>query len=177
MIDPVLTCLAVWCIDRPERNSLPSYYNVALNFDVQPTSMTLIISPASIYSQWASELQKHAPSLRVLLYTSLRAVKEDVTCQQLSLDYDIILTTFDVLRSEVGIARKPHEKSLRCVIIILGLTVSIFTVIILPLTGAFQGRGENIDDLCWFNSSSCASSWTKLSPSAIRSRSHQKQRL
>lgn len=117
MVSPQLHCPSAdpsRCTDPdPSRNSLPVYFNPAVDSSVQPTSLTLIIAPSAIVAQWHSEIAKHAPSLRVLRYENTKAIKETWTPAYIAQRYDIILTTFDVLRREVVLARKPHERALR----------------------------------------------------------------
>ncbi|KAM0747530.1 hypothetical protein T439DRAFT_328769 [Meredithblackwellia eburnea MCA 4105] len=97
----------------PERNLLPSYFDPQLDSIVQPSGVTLIIAPAAIIAQWYSEIQKHAPTLRVLRYESIKSIKDTMTARVIASQFDVIITTFDVLRREVVFARKPHERALR----------------------------------------------------------------
>lgn len=70
-----LEVIALILLNRDEgRNDLESYFDEGLNTTVQPTGMTLIVTPASIIEQWASELARHAPSLRVLRYEVCRRI-------------------------------------------------------------------------------------------------------
>lgn len=101
-------------LDRePERNLLPAYRDPETDTMVQPTDLTLIITPAAIINQWATELAKHSPGLRVLRYEAVKSIDERWKPLYIAKKYDIILTTFDVLRKEVTIARKPHERNTR----------------------------------------------------------------
>ncbi|KAI8926557.1 SNF2 family N-terminal domain-containing protein [Entophlyctis helioformis] len=58
---------------------------------------TLVITPAAIMDQWESELGMHAPSLRPIDPTQ----------------YDVVLTTYEVLRREVHAARTGHDERSR----------------------------------------------------------------
>ena len=53
---------------QPQRLTLPKYYDPDLQADVQPTNLTMIVAPTAIVGQWSDEIQRHAPSLRVLTY-------------------------------------------------------------------------------------------------------------
>lgn len=97
----------------PERDRLPPYHSDAVASIVHPTHMTLIIAPSAIVGQWRNEIQRHAPSLRVCMYTGIKQLNVQITAKNISNNYDIMLTTYDVLRNEVAIARKPHERSMR----------------------------------------------------------------
>ncbi|KAK4051523.1 hypothetical protein OIO90_004737 [Microbotryomycetes sp. JL221] len=97
----------------PERSSLPSYFNAATDTHPQPTGLTLIIAPSTLTGQWQSEIARHAPSLRVLRYEGVRKMHPDWTPLDIADKYDVLLTTYEILRREVVLARKPHERALR----------------------------------------------------------------
>ncbi|KAG0321928.1 hypothetical protein BGZ99_003598 [Dissophora globulifera] len=63
------------------------------------SAATLIITPISILHQWASEIENHAPSLRVFVYTD--TAYEQITAEQLA-RYDVVLTTYPVLSKEIN---------------------------------------------------------------------------
>lgn len=75
---------------------------------------TLIVSPKSISGQWLSEVKNHiskGAKFKVLVY---KGVKIDGFLQPYNYcDYDLILTTYDVLRSELDLAETHERKSLR----------------------------------------------------------------
>ena len=73
-----------------------------------PCKTTLIVSPASIVFQWVSELEQHAPDLKVCVYEGIKV--KDVTPEELSA-FDVVLTTYEVLRKEVHYAQ--DEESTR----------------------------------------------------------------
>ncbi|XP_037698189.1 E3 ubiquitin-protein ligase SHPRH [Choloepus didactylus] len=75
------------------------------------TGATLIISPSSICHQWVEEISRHvqASSLRVLVY---QGVKKDGFLQPHFLaEQDIVIITYDVLRSELNYVDIPHSSS------------------------------------------------------------------
>ena len=80
---------------------------------MQPSGLTLIIAPTAIVGQWASEIARLAPGLRVLRYEGVKGLKDAHTAQYLAKRFDVVLTTFDVLRKEVAFARKPAQRGLR----------------------------------------------------------------
>lgn len=53
---------------EPERSRMPPYYVPAVDLEVRPSGLTLIVCPLAILRQWNSEMKKHAPGLRVLIY-------------------------------------------------------------------------------------------------------------
>ena len=81
-------------------------------------SATLIITPPAILQQWRNELQRLAPSLSVFVYKGLRveAGKSDhEALMSRCMQHDIVLTTYNVIASEIYYAEAPdrnlrHEK-------------------------------------------------------------------
>ncbi|GJJ71560.1 E3 ubiquitin-protein ligase SHPRH [Entomortierella parvispora] len=63
------------------------------------SSATLIITPPSILHQWASEIENHAPTLRVFLYVD--EVHRSISAEELA-SYDIVLTTYPALAKEIN---------------------------------------------------------------------------
>lgn len=98
---------------QPHRTSLPAYFDPDLIADIQPSDITLVIAPKAIVAQWQGEIQKHAPSLRVLMYEKVGKLKDNQTAKFIAKNYDIVLTTYDALSTEIHFARKPHERALR----------------------------------------------------------------
>ncbi|KAJ6263409.1 hypothetical protein Dda_1972 [Drechslerella dactyloides] len=110
--------------------------------EVRASGSTLIICPPSIIQQWTSELALHAPGLRVLEYKGTRDLVQRVSqrrtgdrgkvsngqyldkilqLQQIPnselvdylLEYDIVLSSYNVLASELHYAERPPERSMR----------------------------------------------------------------
>ncbi|XP_075059698.1 E3 ubiquitin-protein ligase SHPRH [Mixophyes fleayi] len=76
-----------------------------------PTGATLIISPSSICHQWVDEINRHvrSSSLRVMVY---QGVKKHGFLQPLMLaEQDVVITTYDVLRTELNYVDIPHSNS------------------------------------------------------------------
>ncbi|KAK6354303.1 hypothetical protein TWF730_008713 [Orbilia blumenaviensis] len=109
---------------------------------IQVSASTLIICPPSIMQQWINELELHAPGLRVLKYDGTRELtqlvyrKKNGTNGRISnnkykelaselqsipnselieylLEYDIVLSSYTVLASELHYAERPPDRSLR----------------------------------------------------------------
>lgn len=111
--------------------------------NVRASGSTLIICPPSIMQQWVSELQLHAPSLRVFRYNGTRdllqiiynkkkgngkrrvgndrylelsTVLQDISNVELVehlLQYDIILSSYNVLAQELPYAERPPDRKMR----------------------------------------------------------------
>ncbi|KAF9356387.1 hypothetical protein BGX26_005332 [Mortierella sp. AD094] len=76
------------------------------------SSATLIITPPSILHQWASEIENHAPGLKVYIY--LEDQDKSINAEELAA-YDIVLTTYPVLSKEINYAQdydrpRRHER-------------------------------------------------------------------
>lgn len=76
-----------------------------------PTGATLIISPSSICHQWVEEINKHirSSSLRVLVYQGVK--RHGFLQPHMLAEQDVVMTTYDVLRSELNYVDLPHSNS------------------------------------------------------------------
>ncbi|KAH8804632.1 putative SNF2 family helicase/ATPase [Xylogone sp. PMI_703] len=84
--------------------------------EVRPTAATLIIAPPSILQQWISELNKHAPGLRIYQYGGIIKVREPSEVAKLVDDLansDVVVTTYSVIAGEINYTKLNPEKSLR----------------------------------------------------------------
>lgn len=75
------------------------------------TGATLIISPSSICHQWVEEINKHirSSSLQVLVYQGVK--KHGFIQPHMLAEQDVVITTYDVLRSELNYVDIPHSNS------------------------------------------------------------------
>ncbi|KAL9119541.1 MAG: hypothetical protein Q9187_003907, partial [Circinaria calcarea] len=85
--------------------------------DVRPSSRaTLIITPPSILQQWNAEIRRLAPSFTLLIYDGIRNLSSeednDETLTRL-INHDIVLTTYNVLASEIYYSGVTPDRSLR----------------------------------------------------------------
>ncbi|KAI9664977.1 MAG: hypothetical protein M1821_006425 [Bathelium mastoideum] len=85
---------------------------------VIPSPSTLIITPPAILQQWKTELNIHAPHLKVMHYEGLPAVSKsfgsgDDDLVQEMLDHDVVITTYHVLSQEIHYADSGPDRSLR----------------------------------------------------------------
>ncbi|CAE7177309.1 hypothetical protein CFE70_005661 [Pyrenophora teres f. teres 0-1] len=93
-------------------------YDEYTGIDVKPSGATLIITPSSILDQWMTEIHNHAPELKVCHYKgipSLNASKEDHAASTVDhlMQYDVVLTTYQVLTKEIHHAVPPPDRSSR----------------------------------------------------------------
>ncbi|KAK8001794.1 rad8 and Rdh54p [Apiospora marii] len=81
---------------------------------VRPTGATLIVTPATLKNQWLSEMNKHAPSLRVMFYEGIKRYKGkgEELLKELA-EHDVVITTYNVLQAEIHFAEEPPERSMR----------------------------------------------------------------
>ncbi|XP_008052650.2 E3 ubiquitin-protein ligase SHPRH, partial [Carlito syrichta] len=102
------------CVNYEEENlKIKPFYCPHCLVAMEPVSTraTLIISPSSICHQWVDEINRHvrSSSLRVLVY---QGVKKDGFLQPHFLaEQDIVIITYDVLRSELNYVDIPHSNS------------------------------------------------------------------
>ena len=83
---------------------------VFLDNGLLPSRATLIISPSLIVTQWKDEILMHAPHLSVFLYEGVHKFGMPI---EILADYDIVLTTYEILRQEVYFSKEDHAVSLR----------------------------------------------------------------
>lgn len=91
-----------------ERAGLPSYVSEELTCEVHPSGATLLVCPQAIIQQWQDEIERHAPTLRVFRYLGMKKHKsQDLDFTEINKNFDVVLCTFDILRVELAIAKKP----------------------------------------------------------------------
>ena len=91
-----------------ERQNVAAYFAEISGSVVQPSGQTLLVCPQAIVSQWQDEIERHAPTLRVLRYEGIHETfPRGFELEQIINDYDLVICTFDVLGRETAIARKP----------------------------------------------------------------------
>lgn len=89
-------------------------FDVYTNQQVLPTGATLIVTPETLKKQWVSEVGKHAPTLRIMVYEGRqkhRETEEELIAEMIH--SDIVITTYNVLRTEIHFARPEPERSRR----------------------------------------------------------------
>ncbi|ROW02865.1 hypothetical protein VSDG_01658 [Cytospora chrysosperma] len=89
-----------------------------LGEQVKATPATLIVAPASLRKQWLSELNKHAPGLRVMLYTGLNQDAREEQSNETALieklaSQDVVVTTYNILTSELDYALGEPDRARR----------------------------------------------------------------
>ncbi|KAJ5142043.1 hypothetical protein N7526_003038 [Penicillium atrosanguineum] len=92
--------------------------NENVKFDpdgLRPSGATLIITPPAILEQWKQEIEQHAPGLRVHHYTGIKRGQEksdDLVIEEIA-DFDVVLTTYNVISREIHYAGAAPKRSLR----------------------------------------------------------------
>jgi E3 ubiquitin-protein ligase SHPRH len=92
-----------------------SVFDTFTGREVEKTAATLIIAPPSIVPQWISEINRHAPHLRVLHYEGIKAkskVKPADLLKNLA-SADIVISTYSVLAAEINFTQLNPTKTLR----------------------------------------------------------------
>ncbi|KAI9923628.1 hypothetical protein ASPWEDRAFT_38384 [Aspergillus wentii DTO 134E9] len=81
----------------------------------RPSGATLIITPPAILEQWKQEFELHAPGLHVLHYTGIQRHQElsDEKLIELLANYDVVLTTYNVISREIHYASDAPKRNLR----------------------------------------------------------------
>ncbi|KAM3075621.1 hypothetical protein ACMFMG_007757 [Clarireedia jacksonii] len=97
---------------RPAEKSV--LFDAYTGEDVQPTCATLIISPPSISKQWITEIQRHAPHLKVMYYHGIKNQRiEQGEILDSFANFDVVVTTYAVLSAEINFTKLNPEKKLR----------------------------------------------------------------
>uniref|UniRef100_A0A8C3YAG9 E3 ubiquitin-protein ligase SHPRH n=1 Tax=Catharus ustulatus TaxID=91951 RepID=A0A8C3YAG9_CATUS len=102
------------CVNYKEENlkSRPFYCpHCLVAMKPVPTGATLIISPSSICHQWVDEINRHvrSSSLRVLVYQGVK--KHGFLQPHMLAEQEVVITTYDVLRTELNYIDIPHSNS------------------------------------------------------------------
>ncbi|KAK0739257.1 SNF2 family N-terminal domain-containing protein [Apiosordaria backusii] len=100
---------------HPRPDTSVMVFDHFLGRELLASSATLIVTPTTLLDQWLSEIRRHAPTINVLFYPGIRkATKEG---QELSAEYlaqqDVIVTTYEVLRTEIWAASDEPGRSMR----------------------------------------------------------------
>ncbi|XP_067398466.1 E3 ubiquitin-protein ligase SHPRH isoform X2 [Emydura macquarii macquarii] len=102
------------CVNYKEENlKIKPFYCPHCLVAMKPvsTGATLIISPSSICHQWVDEINRHvrSSSLRVLVYQGVK--KHGFLQPHMLAEQEIVITTYDVLRTELNYVDIPHSNS------------------------------------------------------------------
>lgn len=113
--------IALMCLHRRPATCSLRIHDDCTNKDVHVSKATLIITPASILEQWKSELKKHAPGLKVLIYKGMsknnqrdnfNSMSEETVINSL-LEQDVVLATYGTVGSEIHYAAEKRDRGLR----------------------------------------------------------------
>lgn len=110
--------LALCLLHRRPVGSAEETFDPYLGEQVKATPATLIVAPVSLRKQWLSELSKHAPGLRVMLYSGLnQEAREDQSNERALIEelsnQDVVVTTYNVLTSELDYALGEPDRARR----------------------------------------------------------------
>jgi E3 ubiquitin-protein ligase SHPRH len=100
---------------RPESPIMT--FDYFLGRELLTTSATLIVAPSSLLDQWLSELDSHAPALKVMFYPGIRKLAKLKDADEISAEHlaeqDVVITTYEVLRTEIWAASDEPGRSMR----------------------------------------------------------------
>jgi E3 ubiquitin-protein ligase SHPRH len=103
-------------LNRRPKEETGQVFDLFTGTHVRQIAATLIIAPPAISQQWISEINKHAPHLKVVDYQGIKLSNQHKTAPELE-DYlagaDIVVSTYNVLASEIHFTQLNPEKSLR----------------------------------------------------------------
>ncbi|KAL1902714.1 hypothetical protein Sste5346_001157 [Sporothrix stenoceras] len=84
---------------------------------LRPTGATLVIAPPALKNQWISEINQHAPHLRIMVYNgmsrSCSAAEDEAKVVKQFASCDVVVTTYSDLKSELHFAVAPPERRMR----------------------------------------------------------------
>ncbi|MEE6475060.1 hypothetical protein FKM82_010603 [Ascaphus truei] len=102
------------CVNYKEENlGITPFYCPHCLVAMKPvsTGATLIISPSSICHQWVDEINRHVRSASLLVMVYQGVKKHGFLQPQMLAEQDVVITTYDVLRTEINYVDIPHSNS------------------------------------------------------------------
>uniref|UniRef100_V5EYQ5 Uncharacterized protein n=2 Tax=Kalmanozyma brasiliensis (strain GHG001) TaxID=1365824 RepID=V5EYQ5_KALBG len=101
----------------PDAATRSGWYDERNEIDVVPTKTTLIVAPETLRAQWIEEIGRHAPALAVYSYQGRTKAEKDVpdglTWQTWAQRFDVMVTSYSTLGSELNTAKTAPERSRR----------------------------------------------------------------
>jgi len=107
--------ISLVALHKRPKETVTSVFDQFTGREVEKTAATLIIAPPSIVPQWISEINRHAPHLRVLHYQGIKAkskVKAADLLKSLATS-DVVISTYSVLAAEINFTQLNPTKALR----------------------------------------------------------------
>ncbi|KXT00986.1 hypothetical protein AC578_8198 [Pseudocercospora eumusae] len=112
--------MALVALNTRPRMSFGMVFDRNSGIKVSPSKATLIVTPTSLTQQWKSELERHAPALNIFHYQGIatgHSKKKDraaaTVIRELCEDYDVVITTYQVLGREIHFAEDPPDRAMR----------------------------------------------------------------
>jgi E3 ubiquitin-protein ligase SHPRH len=99
---------------RPQDGSL-DIFDYFTNRHVKKTGASLIIAPPFLQKQWISEINRHAPHLKIFNYEGIKALGKFKASDLLNslATSDIVISTYSVLAAEIHFTQLNPTKRLR----------------------------------------------------------------
>ena len=105
----LIECIGFESTDTPDHYYCDRCIQLTETPELLPTRATLIVCPAPILHQWKQEIEKHVnPETPIKLFV-YEGVKKMILPYEL-IDYDVIMTTYDVLRSDLFHVEEDSKK-------------------------------------------------------------------
>ncbi|KAH8422920.1 putative SNF2 family helicase/ATPase [Aspergillus melleus] len=106
--------IGLMCLNRRLLSPEEAFSDSLLE-SLRPSGATLIITPPAILEQWEHEIMTHAPGLSVFNYTGIQRHQtlSDQELVEMIADYDVVLTTYNVLAREIHYSGDAPKRNLR----------------------------------------------------------------
>ncbi|KAI8344677.1 SNF2 family N-terminal domain-containing protein [Chlamydoabsidia padenii] len=108
-----VSTIALILINSAEKSNV---YDRMDDPELTKTGATLIITPGTIIHQWESEFRRHAPGLQTTIYSGIKSIPLEMETKDYAdtlVANDIVLTTYEVLSTEVNFSRITPDRPRR----------------------------------------------------------------
>lgn len=104
--------ISLMCLNKREITGT-DIHDPYLDKMVKVSGATLIITPPTILEQWGTEINRHAPHLKVFHYKGMSKHKGDEATVDNLLRFDVVLTSYTVFSTEIHHVIPPPDRSSR----------------------------------------------------------------